>query len=120
MYCYYLKTETEEQMWEALESSNLAKREYDPEDSLNIAPEEASENWQPTGAFEWVFTGLALDVIGVIYKPTGNMLTDTEGMEYPEKAPLDGWHVNIITEEEVNGLPEIVPPNKPYRVWSGQ
>ena len=37
----------------------------------------------------------AIDVVGVIYKPTGNMLMDAEGFEYPETAPLDGWHVNV-------------------------
>ena len=37
----------------------------------------------------------AIDVVGVIYKPTGETLTDDEGNEYPETAPLDGWHLNI-------------------------
>lgn len=120
MIYYYLKTDTEEQMWEALESAGLAKREYDREDPLNVAPEEATEGWQPTGAFEWVFTGLALDMIGTIYKPTGNMLTDSEGMEYAETASIDGWHANLITKEGVEGLPEIMAPETPYRVWSGQ
>lgn len=120
MIYYYLKTDTEAQMWEALEAAGLAKREYDREDPLNVAPEEPTEGWQPTGAFEWVFTGLALDVIGLIYKPTGNMLTDDEGVEYPETAPIDGWHANLITAEEVEGLPEIVAPETPFRIWSGQ
>jgi len=120
MYYYYLKTDTEAQMWDALEAAGLAKREYDTEDPLNVAPEDTTEDWQPTGAFEWLFTGLALDVIGVIYKPTGEMLTDDDGGEYPEMAAIDGWHSNLITEEEVEGLPEIVAPATPYRIWSGQ
>jgi len=37
----------------------------------------------------------AIDVVGTIYKPTGEMLVDDEGNEYPETAPLDGWHLNI-------------------------
>jgi len=36
----------------------------------------------------------AVDVIGTIYKPTGNLLPTDEG-EVPEMAPLEGWHVNI-------------------------
>jgi hypothetical protein len=116
---YYLKTDTEAQMWEALAAANLARKDYDPEDPLNVAPEEATEDWEPTGAFDWVFTGLALDVIGLIYKPTGEMLTDDEGMEYPEMAPIEDWHSNLIADEGLD-LPIIVPPATPYRVWSGQ
>jgi hypothetical protein len=37
----------------------------------------------------------AIDVVGVINKPTGVMLTDPAGNEYPEMAPIDGWHVNL-------------------------
>ena len=36
----------------------------------------------------------AVDVVGVIWKPTGTMLTTEDG-EVPEMAPLDGWHVNL-------------------------
>ena len=36
----------------------------------------------------------ALDVIGVIYKPTGKML-DTDMGEVPETAPLPGYHANL-------------------------
>ena len=119
MYYYYLKTDTEAQMWDALEAAGLARKEYNPEDPLNVAPEEPTEGWEPTGAFDWVFMGLALDVIGLIYKPTGNMLTDDEGVEYPEMAPIEGWHANLITAEEVDDLPVIVPPATPYRVFAG-
>ena len=37
----------------------------------------------------------AIDIVGVIYEPTGVMLTDDDGNEYPETAPVDGWHVNL-------------------------
>ena len=37
----------------------------------------------------------AMDVVGVIQKPTGNILTDADGNEYPEMAPIPGWHLNI-------------------------
>ena len=66
----------------------------------------------------------AIDVVGVIYRPTGNTLTDAEGNEYPEQAPLEGWHVNIRivgdamrdTVEELN-LTYGVTPKTPSRVW---
>ena len=66
-----------------------------------------------------------IDVVGIIYKPTGNMLTDAEGFEYPETAPVDGWHINIRLagdnrRADVEALsayfvdPE---PATPARVW---
>jgi hypothetical protein len=60
---------------------------------------------------------VAVDVVGVIYKPTGETVM-TEGFEVPLMAAIPGWHVNVITETE---LPELVPftvvPNNPVRVW---
>lgn len=60
---------------------------------------------------------LAVDVIGVIYKPTGKMLTTDEG-DVPEMAPLDGWHANVRVAEE---HPELdawrVTPAAPVRMW---
>lgn len=58
------------------------------------------------------------DVIGLIYKPTGTMLTDEDGFEYPEMADVGGWHVNMRGE-----VPEAIAPYKitvsgiPYRIW---
>jgi len=66
----------------------------------------------------------AIDVVGVIHEPTGTMLTDDEGNEYPETAPVDGWHVNIRlvgdgVRETVEALDAThgVTPNSPSRVW---
>ena len=66
----------------------------------------------------------AIDVVGVIYDPTGNMLTDPEGNEYPEMAPLDGWHINIrlsgdARRADVEALDAAygVTPTSPRRVW---
>jgi len=39
--------------------------------------------------------GYAIRVIGTMYAPTGNTLTDDEGFDYPEKAAVAGWHVNV-------------------------
>jgi hypothetical protein len=60
----------------------------------------------------------AVDVVGVIYKPTGNVLTTDEG-EVPEMAPLDGWHVNVRHTDEVPQLaPYQVFPVTPTRMWA--
>jgi hypothetical protein len=87
-----------------------------------------------------VSTGLAsIDFVGTIYRPTGNMLEDLDGNEYPELAPLEGYHVNLrlaslpVTQsvDEVTGevteipspipdllAPYIVEPTTPSRVWA--
>jgi len=116
---YYLKANSEQELWEALEGAGLAVKDYDPEDEANQRPEDAID-WSPSGAFSWRFTGVALDLIGTIHEPSGNMLTDDEGNEYPEMVALDGYHANLIAESCIEGLPEIVPPNTPYRIWAGQ
>ena len=66
----------------------------------------------------------AIDVVGTIYEPTGVTLTDSEGMDYPEMAAVDGWHVNIrlvgdAMRETVEALDAThgVTPNSPSRVW---
>lgn len=62
--------------------------------------------------------GQMIDIIGLIHKFTGTMLTNAEGMEYPEMADVGGWHVNMRGE-----LPETIAPYKivvsgiPYRIW---
>ena len=69
-------------------------------------------------------TDYAIDVVGVICRPTGNTLTDADGNEYPEQAPLDGWHVNIrllgdtlrVTVEALDLIYGVIP-NTPARVW---
>jgi len=66
----------------------------------------------------------AIDVVGTIYEPTGETLTDDEGVAYPEMAPVDGWHINIrllgdAMRETVEALDAShgVTPNSPSRVW---
>ena len=67
----------------------------------------------------------AIDVVGTIYKATGNMLTDPEGNEYPETAPLDGYHLNIrllgdTMREAVEAIDAEygVVVNSPSRTWA--
>ena len=67
----------------------------------------------------------AIDVVGVIYRPTGTMLTDDYGNEYREQAPLDGWHVNLrligeAMRDTVEALADYLvdpAPVTPTRVW---
>ena len=66
----------------------------------------------------------AIDIVGVISKPTGNILTDADGNEYPEQAPIDGWHVNIrLLNDTFREATEAIDltngesPVTPSRVW---
>lgn len=121
---YYIKASDEQSLWSALEAAGLAKKEFDPADPLNQAPEDA-EGWQPTGAFEWRKTdGYDLDIIGVIFKPTGETGEDANG-EYQIVEPLEGYHANLrmwggeLSDEQKAALPLIEKPNTPTRVWAG-
>lgn len=67
----------------------------------------------------------AIDIVGTIHEPTGVTLQDAEGMDYPEMAAVDGWHINIRLigdneREKVEALDVTygVTPNSPSRVWA--
>jgi hypothetical protein len=61
-----------------------------------------------------------IDTIGVIYKPTGEIVTSDGGEDVPEMAPIEGWHVNVrlADGEDADALePYEVKPKTPVRVW---
>ena len=61
----------------------------------------------------------AIDVIGTIYRATGNVTTDENGIEHPDMEPTPGWHVNVRTEMEAVELDAYrVFPVTPARVWA--
>lgn len=120
---YYLKTTDEQSMWLALESAGLASKDYDTTDPANIQPASWGQDdgvFTPVGKFEWRFLGHGLDIIGVIYKPTGAILTNEDGLESPEMAPIDGFHANLKADAGIEGLPTIPAPATPYRKWAGE
>ena len=63
----------------------------------------------------------AIDVVGVIYKPTGVILED----DIPEVAPLNGWHINLrlngdarrADAEALSAYFVDPEPATPSRVW---
>ena len=66
----------------------------------------------------------AISVVGTLHEPTGTMLTDEEGNEYPAMQAMAGWHINIrlvgdAVRETVEALDEShgVNPEQPMRVW---
>ena len=66
----------------------------------------------------------AISVVGTLHEPTGTMLTDEEGNEYPQMQAMAGWHINIrlvgdAVRETVEALDAShgVNPETPMRVW---
>ena len=117
---FFLKLASEADMPTAF--ADFYKQDY-----VTVVDEETGEETQtPEGEPSLVTHthDYAIDIVGVIYKPTGNMLTDAEGFEYPETAPVDGWHVNVrlvgdAMREVVEALDALygVVPNSPSRVF---
>lgn len=85
---------------------------FDNEDEalIQLYEEEADDTRTPKYA--------AIDVIGIIYKPTGKMIDTDEG-EVPEMAPIDGWHVNVRHNAAAPELDQWrVYPETPARMWA--
>ena len=70
---------------------------------------------------EWVTDSHthSLDPVGVIYQPTGNILTDENGIEYPEMTASDGYHVNFFGDLPAIPSAYIVTPLNPVRIFAG-
>ena len=123
MQTYYLKATSEQALWDALEAAEVVKKIYDSTDPDNQRPSdlEPEADWSPTGTFTWETPNM-LDIIGTMYRATGNTLTDSDGMEYPEMEAVDGYHANLreeLTDEQVALLPTVDAPATPYRKWAG-
>ena len=117
---YYLKATDEAALWAALTAAGLTVEIPDPADELNQRPMDAAPDWTPTGATKTIaMPGLNLDIIGVIYRPTGNEIQQGE-FTVPEMEPREGYHANIrgdLTQEQQDALPLIAAPAQPVRVW---
>lgn len=63
-----------------------------------------------------------LDYIGQIPEETGRMVTDEDGFEYPEMVLSAEYHANLrgaFTQDQLDKLPIIPWPKKPYRIPAG-
>ena len=117
---FFLKLASEADMPTAF--ADFYKQDY-----VTVVDEETGEETQTPEGDKYLVThshDYAIDVVGVIHEPTGNMLTDADGNEYPETAPVDGWHVNVrlvgdAMRETVEALDALygVVPNSPSRVF---
>ena len=100
---------------------------YKQDSTTVVDPDTGEEHVQLEGEPYLVSTthDYAIDLVGVIYEPTGETLTDAEGNEYPATAPLDGWHLNIrLLNDTMRAAVEAidaaygVTPDSPSRVWA--
>ena len=87
-------------------------------------PSVLSSFYDEEGEFVSNTADYSIDVVGVLHEATGVTLTNNEGMEYPEMAALDGWHVNIrLSGDAVRDVAEAldvshgVTPDTPKRGW---
>ena len=64
---------------------------------------------------------MTYDLIGTICTPTGVMLTDEEGNEYPEMKAVEGYHVNVLPQDDMSIVESfIVEVNSLSRVFAGR
>lgn len=84
---YYLKANSEAELWQTLKTAGAAVS-YDVK---NEADEVVETRYGPA-------PGYSIDVIGTIYKPTGNKIQQTiedRTVEVPELEALPGFHANM-------------------------
>ena len=62
---------------------------------------------------------MTIDIIGTIHKPTGTMLTDSDGIEYPEYAPITGYHINSTQTVPEWDQYQVFPSGTYHRVFAG-
>lgn len=70
------------------------------------------------GAWPSYIGDAAVDVVGVVFRPTGASIQTPEGLQ-PEFAPTPGWHINLSERVPELQQYEIVAPATPDRVFAG-
>lgn len=101
----YLKADNEATFKEALLAIGWAwNAEYQLDEDGNRVQFEGEDVVLRSAAIDAFTSTHSLDIIGIINLPTGETVTiaDPEGVdhEYPEYAPIDGWHANLLLHGE--------------------
>lgn len=127
MQDYFIKTEDEATLKAILILADVAV--LTPE-STQTTPEFTEEDGtvvpEQSFVFPEVFSakeGYALDIIGTISKPTGNVIEGEDGISYPEMTQVAGYHANLrgtLSEEQLTILADVLidAPANPARVWA--
>jgi hypothetical protein len=99
---YYLRAESEEALWAALVEGGAATT-YE----VKNADGEVVETRNAPAP------GYNIDIIGTIYKPTGNLIQQQGPgdimIEVPEVAPLEGFHANMRGPADLAPKVEYIP-----------
>ena len=74
--------------------------------------------WTIEGALPVYIGNVAVDVVGVIKRPTGKMLDSPDG-PVPEMAAIPGWHINLSERVPELEQYEVEAPATPDRVFAG-
>ena len=121
----YLKADDEATFTAALKTAGWAwDIEYRVEVDLETEEETVTEDVIREAGMEAYNATHSLDIIGVIHVETGETITveatdDMAEHTYPETAPIDGWHANLLLHGEelpdaLSGL-VIEAPTAPVR-----
>jgi len=111
MITNYIKAVDEAAMWAALEAAGVV-----------VVQQSVDEEGQPVGDPSYSWPGYDLDIIGIMYKDSGQV--DADGN--PVMVLEDGYFSNLrmqdgkdITDEQKAALPLIPEPTNPLRMWAG-
>ena len=100
----YLKAKSEAALYEALEAAGVVTK--------------GEDGWRVTDGHRY-----ALDVIGAVYKPTGEVIEE-DGVAAPVMKAVPGFHANLrvidASNFDANMLNEIAinVPTNPARGWA--
>jgi len=101
----YLRAADRDEMFDALETAGLSAER---EDGTRVV----ISNHQ-----------FAVADLGVLSEPTGEVLTDDEGLEYPEIAQIPGYHFNVKHHPDIEPPAPLVAvqvhPASPRVGWAG-
>jgi hypothetical protein len=99
---YYLRAESEEALWAALVEGGAATT-YEVKNTDGQVVETRNA---PTHGYN-------IDIIGTIYKPTGNLIQqqgpDNTTIEVPEMEALEGFHANMRGPFDLAPKVEYIP-----------
>lgn len=99
---------------------------YTQDYTTSTDPDTGETTQIPVGDPYLVETGVdyAIQVVGSLSAPTGQILTDLDGNEYPEMAPIPGYHVNVrvlgdTKRADIEAIDSVygIQPNSPSVVW---
>jgi hypothetical protein len=111
----YLKADSEDALMTALIDAGI----YLDQDEVTETDEDGNVVIVQPEA-KGLVSGVSLDIIGVIYKQTGETVLE-DGTIMPEVSMIDGFHANLrgsFTESQKAKLPLIEAPATPMRVWA--